>query len=75
MDKIIDGITKGVRSLTEVALALMALAIVAGLLLGSGNMPYFGNVVGNITELVHQLGTAGLSGLIALGVVLWLFQK
>ena len=37
--------------------------------------PQTPDVVGNITALVSQLGSAGLSGLIALGVVLWLFQK
>jgi hypothetical protein len=31
--------------------------------------------VGNITALVQKLGSAGLAGLIALGVVLALFQK
>ena len=66
---------KMVGSLTEVAIALLALAVVASLLVGPGNMAFLGDVVGNITALVKQLGSAGLAGLIALGVVLALFQK
>jgi hypothetical protein len=66
---------KMVTSLTEVAIALLALAIVASVLVGPDNMAFLGDVVGNITALVQQLGSAGLAGLIALGVVLALFQK
>ncbi len=66
---------KMVGSLTEVAIALLALAVVASLLVGPENMAFLGDVVGNITALVKQLGSAGLAGLIALGVVLALFQK
>jgi len=66
---------KMVGSLTEVAIALLALAVVVSLLVGPGNMAFLGDVVGNITALVEKLGSAGLAGLIALGVVLALFQK
>ena len=66
---------KMVGSLTEVAIALLALAVVASLLVGPENMAFLGDVVGNITALVQKLGSAGLAGLIALGVVLALFQK
>ena len=66
---------KMVISLTEVGIALLAFAIVASVLVGPDNMAFLGDVVGNITSLVQQLGSAGLAGLIALGVVLALFQK
>ena len=66
---------KMVGSLTEVAIALLALAVVSSRLVGPENMAFLGDVVGNITALVQQLGSAGLAGLIALGVVLALFQK
>ena len=66
---------KMVTSLTEVGIALLTFAIVASLLVGPDNMAFLGDVVGNITALVQQLGSAGLAGLIALGVVLALFQK
>ncbi|MFQ5439133.1 MAG: hypothetical protein ACE5DK_09945 [Paracoccaceae bacterium] len=64
-----------ITAITDLGIALLALAIVASLLVGASNMAFLGDVVGNITALVQQLGSAGLSGLIALGVVLWLFQK
>ena len=66
---------KMVTSLTEVGISLLAFAIVASVLVGPDNMAFLGDVVGNITALVQQLGSAGLAGLIAFGVVLALFQK
>lgn len=63
-----------IGALTEIGLMLLALAIVAGLLVG-GNLPFFSGVVDNIIALVKDLGGAGLTGLIALGVILWLFNK
>ena len=71
----IDKIKASVAALTEVGLALLAFAIVASLLVGGNNMAFLGDVVGNITSLVQQLGSAGLAGLISLGVVLWLFDR
>ena len=66
---------KMVGSLTEIVIALLALAIVASLLVGPDNMFSLGKVVSNITDLVAILGNAGLAGLISLGVVLALFQQ
>lgn len=71
----LDNAKKWISSLTEIGIGLLALAIVASLLVGAGNMSFLGDVVGNITSLVSQLGSAGLAGLISLGVVLWLFNK
>ncbi len=64
-----------IGGLTEVGLMLLALGIVASILVSSGSLPFFGNIVGNITNIVTQLGQSGLAGLIALGIVLWLFSK
>lgn len=63
-----------IGGLTEVGLMLLGLGIVAAILVG-GSLPFFGNIVGNITGIVSQLGQSGLAGLIALGIVLWLFSK
>lgn len=63
-----------VAALTEVGLMLLALAIVCALLAGN-NIPFFGGVVGNITTMVKDLGSNGLVGLIALGVILYLFSN
>ena len=62
-----------IGSLTEIGLMLLALAIVAALLVGT-NLPFFGNVTGNIMAFVKGLGDGGLVGLITLGIILWLFS-
>jgi hypothetical protein len=62
-----------IGALTDVGLMLLALAIVAGLLVGQ-TMPFFGNVPTNLMTFVKTLGDGGLIGLIALGVILWLFS-
>ena len=62
-----------VGALTEVALMLLALGIAMALLAGP-QVPFLGNVVANIIGLVNELGKNGIVGLIALGVILWLFS-
>ena len=71
---VLNTLKSWVGGLTELGLMLLALAIVASLL-GGGAVPFFGGVVGNIMNLVKDLGTNGLVGLISLGVILWLFAK
>jgi ABC-type enterochelin transport system permease subunit len=63
-----------IGELTEIGLMLLALAIVATLLTGA-QLPFFGSVVGNVVTMVKDLGSNGLVGLIALGLILWLFSK
>ena len=62
-----------VGALTDVGLMLLALAIVAGLLVGP-DVPFFAGVVKNIMALVGDLGKGGLVGLISIGIILWLFS-
>jgi hypothetical protein len=64
-----------IGALTELGLMLLALGIVCALLVGGANLPFFGNVAGNIIAFVKDLGANGLAGLIALGVILWLFSN
>ena len=61
------------RELIEIGLVLIALAIVLSILVG-GTLPFFGNVVTNLTDLVGKLGSNGLVGLIVLGIIMWLFS-
>jgi hypothetical protein len=70
----IDIIKDWVGALTELALMLLALAIVLALLVGS-NLPFFGTVSANIMAFVKDLGSNGLVGLITLGLILWLFSN
>ncbi len=73
-ESIIDKAKKWIGQITELGLLLVALAIVLQILIGS-NLPFFGNVVGNLTELISSLGDNGLIGLIAIAIILWLFAK
>lgn len=71
----IQALKSWVGALTELGLMLLALGIVAALLVGGQNLPFFGNVAANIIAFVKDLGANGLAGLIALGVILWLFAN
>ena len=73
--KMIDKANKAVGSITALGIALLGLAIIAELLVGGSNMAFLGHVTDNIIALVAKLGSAGLAGLISLGVVLWLFNR
>jgi len=64
-----------IGAITQLGLALLALAIVASILVGPDRLWAFGNVVPNLMALVQTLGDGGLAGLIALGIILWLFSK
>ena len=70
----IDVLKGWVGALTELALMLLALAIVLALLVGA-NLPFFGAVSANIMAFVKELGSNGLVGLITLGLILWLFSN
>jgi hypothetical protein len=63
-----------IGALTEILMMLIALAVAAALLVG-GSVPFFGNTTANIIAFVKSLSDAGLVGLIALGVILWLFSN
>ena len=63
-----------IGALTEIGLMLLAFAIVCSLLVGA-NLPFFGGVVANMVSLIKELGANGLVGLLALGLILWLFSK
>ena len=71
----IQTIKSWVGALTDLGLTLLGLGIVCALLVGGANIPFFGNVAGNITAFVKDLGGQGLVGLIALGFILWLFSN
>ena len=60
--------------LTHISVMLLTLGIVWGVLFGAAVPFVGGDVVGNIIGVVSQLGNAGLSGLIALVIVVWLFR-
>ena len=62
-----------IAGVTEMGIALITLSIVASILVGPSNLIFLGNAVGNIIDLVENLGSSGLAGLIVAGIVLHLF--
>ncbi|MEL0107902.1 MAG: hypothetical protein VW802_13275 [Rhodospirillaceae bacterium] len=64
-------IKKSVAAITQIMIALAALTIVIQVLFGQ---PFVtGDFAANLMALIKQIGDAGLMGLIALAVILWIF--
>ncbi len=67
-------IKKGLGEITEISLLLIALGVVAQILFGRA-VPSSGGIVTNLTRLLATLGENGLAGLLAAGVILFLFYR
>ena len=67
-------VKKWLGEITEILLLLVALGVVVEILFGT-EVPFFGAVVVNLTGLINSFGDAGLVGLIALAIVVYLFQR
>lgn len=66
----LDTIVGFLKKVTELAVALLALAIVLQITFGTA-VPFIqADVVGNVTKVIAGLGQSGLVGLIA-AAVLW----
>ncbi len=64
-----------VNRITELGLAVIALGLVLEILFGR-SVPFIGGeITNNLTALIQSLGDNGLVGLIALAIILWLFQR
>ena len=75
MQKMYDSVKRFLVQVTEMGLLLIALAVVAGVIVGPGNVPFVGEVVSNLTALIKSLGESGIVGLIAVGIIIWLLSK
>ena len=73
--QLLDSIISVVKKLTEVGIAVVALAVVLQVIFGSGVAFIGGDVVGNITAIVANLGSSGLVGLAAVAVLYSIFQR
>lgn len=73
--RVLEELRKWLGEITEISLLLIALGIAAEILFGNA-VPFFGSgIVANLTNLLRTLGDNGLVGLIALGIILFLFRK
>ena len=66
--KVLQVLTGTITSLTNVVISLLGLGIVVSLL--GTNVPFLGEVAGNIVDLVQGLGDAGIVGLVAAIIIL-----
>lgn len=71
----LKSIGKWVGQITEVGLGLIALGIVIQILFGSAATFLTGDIVGNLINLIRALGENGLVGLIALAIILYLYNR
>ena len=77
MDNVLGTLKGLIRDVTEVGIYLLALGVVAGILFGTdaANLAFVGPVVDNVLALVGKLGGEGLTGLLSLAVILYLFKR
>ena len=67
-------VVKGwIREFVDVAVLFVAVVMVQ--ILFGNNVPFFNSVTTNLMNFITQLGSNGLVGLIALFVIVWVFQK
>ena len=63
------------KQIAEVGLLLIAAAVVLEIIFGSA-VPYIGvGILDNIIALTAKLGQDGLVGIIAIGIIVWLYLR
>ena len=64
------------RELIDLLLVFIVLGVTVQIIFGdvTTGVPYFGNIVANLMDLVTQLGNGGIVGLIALLVIIGLYR-
>jgi len=70
----LEELKRWLGEITEISLLLIALGIAIEILFGKA-VPFFGGIVANLTGLLNTLGENGLVGLIAFGIILFLFYR
>jgi hypothetical protein len=71
----LDKIVGWIKTATEAGVALIALAVVVQVLFGTAAAFLPGDVVGNITGIVSDLGGANLVGLVAVALLYSIFNR
>jgi len=75
MMEMFDKAKAWILRITELGLLLVALAIVLQMLFGTA-VPFLGgDVVGNLLKLLAALGSNGVVGLVAIAIILYLFNR
>ena len=71
----LDQILGAVKKFTEIGIALLALGIVMQVIFGEVVPFGGGDIIAHIVNLVAVLGSNGLGGLIAVGVIWAIFKR
>ena len=70
----INSVRGWVGSLSELGISIIALGVVLGILFD--DIPFLPvDVTGNVIAFVNALGSQGLVGLVALGIIWWAFSR
>ena len=72
---VLKKVTAGCKQLTEVALAILALAVVLQVLFGQGVAFFPVDVIGNVVTVTKSLGSEGLVGLVAIWILYSIFDR
>jgi hypothetical protein len=72
--ELMDKAKAWIVKITELGLLLVALGVVLQMLFGS-NVAFMGDVVGNLIKLLNALGSNGVVGLVAIAIILYLFNR
>ena len=71
----LDQILGAIKKFTEIGIALLALGIVMQVIFGEVVPFVGGDIIAHIVNLVAALGSKGLVGLIAVGVIWAIFKR
>ena len=74
-ENIVATVKSWIAGITSVGVSFLGLAIVLQVLFGSDVAFVPIDVIGNISGLVASLGSAGLVGLITVGIIYWVLSK
>ena len=71
----LDTVKSWLKQITEVGLLLIAAAVVLEIIFGS-EVAFLGiGILDNIIDLTAELGKDGLVGIIAIGIIVWLYLR
>ena len=71
----LDTVKSWLKVVTEVGLLVIAAAVVLEVIFGSA-VPFIGiGILDNIITLTASLGQDGLIGIIAIGIIIWLYMR
>ena len=71
----LDTVKSWLRQITEVGLLLIAAAVVLEIIFGSAVLYIGVGILDNIIALTAKLGQDGLVGIIAIGIIVWLYLR